>query len=279
MIYRTDMAVLEGETSFYDVKYLLNGDNYYFSIAKSPIFGEDGSVVGICGIGRDISDRKRTENALSMANKKLDLLSKITRHDLRNKITAISGYCELIKDETGEGYANELIEKQELSLEEMNRIIEFLKKYEVVESEPAKWIDMQPEITEYISSIESNGIRIDVKLEDLEIFSDIIFIRIFSDLINNSIVHGENVSFIDISWKKAGDTVVIVYEDNGCGIADDLKEKIFIKGFGRGTGLGLYYIREILNVLGMSIKETGKSGTGAVFEINVPLEMCHFRPA
>lgn len=276
IIHESDMGVLEGKTCSYDISHRLKGEKYHFSVVKVPVRGEDGSVVGICGISRDITGRKRTEDALGLANRKLGLLSKITRHDLRNKITAIMGYCELARDETDSESIKMFIDREEASLEEMTTIIEFLKKYETLESEPARWLALQREISEYISGVESGGISAEIDLEGLEIFSDSIFIRIFSDLINNSVMHGGTVSGIKIGWRESKDHIRIIYEDNGCGIPEELKEKIFTKGFGKGTGLGLYYIREILGVIGISILETGEEGKGAVFEIEVPVDICRF---
>lgn len=275
-IHDSDMEVLEGRTCSYDISHWLKGEKYHFSVVKVPLRDEDGSVFGICGISRDITGRKHTENALGVANRKLSLLSKITRHDLRNKITAILGYCELARDETENESVLRLIEREEASLEEMTTIIEFLKKYETVESEPSRWLSLQSELTGYISGVETGGIPVDLDLEGLEIFSDAIFIRIFSDLINNSVIHGGSVSNIRIGWKVSDEQIKIVYGDDGAGIPADIKEKIFVKGFGKGSGLGLYYIREILGVIGMTIAETGEEGKGAVFEIMVPVDICRF---
>jgi signal transduction histidine kinase len=67
-----------------------------------------------------------------------------------------------------------------------------------------------------------------------------------------------------------GSPMVIIFEDNGEGVADEEKELIFRNGFGRNTGLGLALSRDILSVTGMSIRETGTKGMGARFEIQVP---------
>ncbi len=63
---------------------------------------------------------------------------------------------------------------------------------------------------------------------------------------------------------------MIWYEDDGGGIATEEKEKVFEKGFGKNTGLGLFLIREILSITGITIIETGEPGVGVRFEIIVP---------
>ncbi|MDH7509548.1 MAG: hypothetical protein QHH04_00700 [Methanolinea sp.] len=60
------------------------------------------------------------------------------------------------------------------------------------------------------------------------------------------------------------------FRDNGKGIAEDEKEKISGKGYGEHTGYGLFLAREILAITGISIRECGVPGEGAVFEMIVP---------
>jgi signal transduction histidine kinase len=62
----------------------------------------------------------------------------------------------------------------------------------------------------------------------------------------------------------------VVWKDNGIGIATDEKERIFERGFGKNTGLGLFLVREILSLTGITITENGEPGKGARFEIVVP---------
>jgi signal transduction histidine kinase len=54
------------------------------------------------------------------------------------------------------------------------------------------------------------------------------------------------------------------------GIAENEKEKIFMGGYGKNTGFGLFLAREILAITGITIRETGIPGEGARFEITVP---------
>jgi len=60
-----------------------------------------------------------------------------------------------------------------------------------------------------------------------------------------------------------------VCEDDGDGVASGEKEKIFERGFGKNTGLGLFLSREILSITGIMIRETGVPGKGARFEMTV----------
>jgi signal transduction histidine kinase len=62
----------------------------------------------------------------------------------------------------------------------------------------------------------------------------------------------------------------IVFEDNGSGVPEYEKEKLFSRGYKRNTGLGMYLVREILGITGILIEENGNPGFGTRFEIRVP---------
>ena len=75
---------------------------------------------------------------------------------------------------------------------------------------------------------------------------------------------------IVVTSEPAGNALMIRWEDNGPGVPEVMKEKIFERGFGRNTGLGLFLAKEILALTGITIRETGTFGSGARFEIFVP---------
>ena len=61
------------------------------------------------------------------------------------------------------------------------------------------------------------------------------------------------------------------------GFRSQIKRRIFERGFGNNTGLGLFLSREILSITDITIRETGEPGKGARFEINVPREKYRIR--
>jgi signal transduction histidine kinase len=64
--------------------------------------------------------------------------------------------------------------------------------------------------------------------------------------------------------------MIITYSDDGAGIPGEMKEKVFLQGFGKHTGLGMYLARAILSITGITIRETGEPGKGVRFEMVVP---------
>jgi len=106
--------------------------------------------------------------------------------------------------------------------------------------------------------------------EKTEIFADPLIRRVWFNLVDNSLRHGGKVTAIRFSVEEKEDGLSIVCEDDGTGIPPGEKEKIFGRGYGKNTGMGLFLSREILAITGISISENGEPGKGARFEIRVP---------
>jgi len=96
---------------------------------------------------------------------------------------------------------------------------------------------------------------------------------VFYNLIDNTIRHGA-ASTITISFEEK-ESGYLIYQDDGFGIVESDKEKIFSRGYGKGTGIGMAFIREVLESDDIAIRENGIKGKGASFEIMVPPD--HYR--
>ena len=211
------------------------------------------------------------------ANRKLNLLSGITRHDIRNQLTGLLGYIGLMKEQVGDPDLLALVEKEELVAGHIVRQIEFTKNYEELGVNAPIWQDVGLSINALKSSRSRSTLNITTKLDGLEVYADPLFEKVHENLIDNSIRHGERVRNISFSYiPYSSDAIALLYEDDGVGIHDEDKEKIFEKGFGKNTGLGLFLTREILAITGITIKERGTYGKGVRFEILIPQRRYRF---
>lgn len=98
---------------------------------------------------------------------------------------------------------------------------------------------------------------------------NLFFIVIFN-LMDNVIRYGVGATVIRFHSHQSGTDLILSCEDDGVGVPDDVKERIFEQGYGNNTGQGLFLVREILAITGISITETGVYGQGARFDIRVP---------
>jgi PAS domain S-box-containing protein len=225
------------------------------------------------GVNQDITDRKKAEEALHRANRQLSLLSGITRHDILNKITGILGYLKLAEMKSSDPALGEYLGKMESATTEIQSQIESTRIYQDLGTNEPQWIELD---TVMPRSQVLATIALHVNVQGVEVFADPMLGKIFSNLLDNSIRHGQRVTEIQVSLQTSGEDLVVVWEDNGIGVGADEKEQIFERGFGKNTGLGLFLVRGILALTGITIQETGEPGKGARFEITVPKRLYRF---
>jgi PAS domain S-box-containing protein len=223
-----------------------------------------------CNI-RDITARKRTEEALALANKKLNLLSSITRHDIVNKLNVLEAYFELSRSQSPNSKMQEFIGNEITTAKAIRHLINFAKDYEGMGVNSPVWQDVSSCIQKNNASLPLGDVKVIVNGPQAEVFADMLFQKVFYNLIDNALRYGGNqLKTITISYEENSAGLVITVEDNGAGISAADKEYLFKRGFGKQTGLGLFLSREILSITGNTITENSLPGKGARFEITVP---------
>jgi len=261
-----------------------DGSPIWVSVNDRPKCNERGEVEWVDGMIEDITERRALEQemashnrelvrfneALAQANKKLNILSSVTRHDILNKITALLAYLELSQELTKDSTLLNYIHKEIDTIQSIERQIDFTRYYQDIGVRSPEWQDVPSIIRSVAAQLPLEAVSFQVHLDGISVFSDPLIEKVFYNLMENSVRHGEHVTAISFSLQKSADALKIVYEDNGIGIPPENKEKIFIRGFGKHTGLGLFLIREILSITGITIAETGEFGKGSRFEIDVP---------
>jgi len=238
----------------------------------------------VLAVIRDITERRRIEDekarhtaelkqyadALTRTNSKLNLMNSITRHDILNQITAVTGYLDLIYAKVADHELRRLIEPALLASDNIEQYIQFSKEYQEIGVRSPGWFPVRNLIASAISGLTLGDVRLIIDIRDLEIFADPLLEKVFYTLIENALRHAKGMTRIRFSCQKSGTSLVIACEDDGPGVPPRYKEKIFSRGFYLHTGYGLFLSREILAITGISIRETGENGKGARFEIIVP---------
>jgi signal transduction histidine kinase len=224
----------------------------------------------------EIVERNMAKEALQMAIKKLNMLSSITRHDILNQIMGLRTYLDLSREELKGTRFAAFIEKEDQAAEAIQRQIEFTRYYQDIGVNASTWQDVTVVIRSAIKQLSLPAIEVKVAIKDVEIFSDPLIEKVFVNLMENSLRHGERVTKMDFSSHPSEAGLVLTYCDNGVGISFEDKKKLFQKGFGKHTGLGLFLSREILAITGITITENGEPGKGVQFEMTVPTEGYRF---
>lgn len=245
-----------------------------FNLSISSLPSKD-NVKGKLILIHDCTENYRYQEALELANKKINLMNNITRHDLFNQVNVLSGYTALISEMLPQDVRNDpRIEKYlknlNKSVEIIHNQISFTKDYQEIGAFSPTWQSISSVVKEAAFAFSSQGLEFSIEEKGFEVYADPLFVKVFYNLFDNSIAHGECVTRISISSHKVDGNLIIEITDNGKGVASNMKEIIFNKSFGNNTGLGLFFIRTVLSITEMEIKEVGLEGKGAKFAINVP---------
>lgn len=267
---KEDLQVIaEGSRLSYELPIILADGQTHITLYSVDGFRlADGRPGGLIGMLVDISDQKNLENALKGVNRQLNLLTSITRHDINNKITAINGFIGLLLEKNMESASRSYIERIAAAVQAIESQIAFTKVYQDLGTREPRWQALESVIS---GLLVPDTLHLVHKVHGIRVFADPMLERVFFNLLDNTLRHGGPVTQVRVSAVAGrSDSLVIVWEDNGIGIPPEEKERIFERGFGKNTGLGLFLVREVLGISGITIAETGIPGQGARFEIVVP---------
>jgi len=221
-------------------------------------------------IARDITERKKAEEALTQANRKMNLLTQVTRHDMANQLVLLNGYVELIKKAKDNSDLMMWQKKMEKTLESLGRQLEFTKQYQDIGVKEPVWQNLHELVVRSRSHLSLGGLRLKEEGTDVQILADPLFEKVVLNLIDNAVRHSQAKHLI-IKAVREEDELVISFKDDGIGIGDEDRKHIFERGYGKNTGFGLFMSREILGMTHGEIKETSAAGEGANFEIIIPM--------
>jgi PAS domain S-box-containing protein len=255
----------------YEIEILTKSGGRRTVVVGGTVIEYSGSSASL-NVLTDITERKLAVDALRQANKQLNLLSSITRHDIKNQLLALSGYLEISKESLGDlARTSEFIAKEERITDTIAHQISFTKDYEELGAAAPEWQNVNASIEKALLGLPMRAVRVEIDPNNPEVFADRLFEKVFYNLIDNALRYGgAGMKTIRVSSQEIDTGLLIVCEDDGVGITVEDKKRLFTRGFGKNTGLGLFLSREILAITGITITENGIPGKGARFEITVP---------
>ena len=260
---------LSGEPQFFEWVYTrCDGTSFTADVSLTRIHLQDRDVLQ--AIIQDISERKKAELALMTVTKKLSLLHAITFTEIQNAVFALSGYMALEREADDPARTKKYCGLAEDVVKKIGKSLAFARSFQDLGGSPARWQNVERTFILAVSHLEISGITRSVRLDHLEIYADPFLERVFVALVDNVLRHATGATAITLRYEQHQDCLLIFFEDDGCGIPIESKERIFEWGGGSRQGLGLFLAREILGITGITIQETGEPGKGARFVLEVP---------
>lgn len=284
---------IQNKSNFQFIHPIRLDNQKYWVNTRGKVKVEEGIIVKIFGTSQDITERIEKEEALQNKNLELEKINSEldqfvykTAHDLRAPLTNLIGLISVMRNETNPDLLKTYFDLQEKSVEKMDafihKITNFTKNSRLpVQADPIDFNKLVDEVfNEYLYYDKSEIIQKTVSINlDVEVHSDIERLKsILSNLVSNAIkfadINKDNPS-LNLKIQSTYSDFIIKIEDNGIGIADKCKSRVFDMFYrghksSEGAGLGLYIVKETVNKLNGKISLNSKELEGTELSIILP---------
>lgn len=254
------------------------------SVTTSRIHNPNGELIGALVIFSDLTARKETQRRLAQTERLATLgeLMAGVAHEVRNPLTAIRGYVQIIRQQTSLPVHQEYLSVVLKEIDSINRVIQQLLDFSRPRQSQWQQVLLNSLIEETLILVQTSGVQARIAFnfeQDKELPAIVADRELLKQVILNILINavqaistcGE-IRIRTLSYSTTQQAVII--EDNGCGIDIALQKKIFDPFFttkASGTGLGLALSQRIINAHQGDIHVASMPGCGATFTLILPI--------
>ncbi|WP_158303609.1 ATP-binding protein [Methanosphaerula palustris] len=238
-------------------------------LAKTAVVTDrSGAVIGGIETLTDISAQRSAIERLLSANANLQQANRVVRHDIMNELTIVLGYLNLAGESVTDPEVQGDLARASLGARQIQQLIEFTREIRSHGTVLPSWQQLDKVVAAALKNSTSCVPTVTVRGDAVRLLADSLLVRVISTLLTDTYQRGGNL--VELWTEEHGDHLCIIYTDDGDGIPEYEKERIFGENFDKVRGYGLFLDREILAVTGITLRETGDPDRGAHFEIVVP---------
>jgi PAS domain S-box-containing protein len=271
-----------------------------------PLTGIDGEMLGYVKILRDLTERKKSEDAIKAYMKELEELNThkesvlaILSHDLRSPLSAIIGTAKYLKSNFQKMEGSVVKEMLEMlyksstdELEMLDYLVEWARiKYASEVFSPTK-IELLPYVEKVFETLNETAAVKSINLHstiegNTKVFADSkMLLSIIQNIVSNAIKHTESGGNITVSANTKDDKLIIQIKDTGIGMTKEIQEKLFTPQMkelsetrkeNKGAGIGLLLVKGFLEKNDGEIWVESIEGQGSSFYFTLPLEKPAFK--
>lgn len=255
---------------------------YAFGFNERQLFTE------LC---RDIRDAKNVletqqrvqeqQSELEARNVEWEVLNRIVRHDIRNKMTVVRGRAELLADDIDDDqrHLQQILDNSERVIDitkEARQVAKTLAETDEIELEP---VELAPTLEDEIGDLRDiypdATVTVDGDLPTVTVAANEFLSSLFRNVLTNAVVHNQTTTpAVEISAERTDESVVVDIADDGPGIPADVwetafEDERFVTG-DDGHGVGLYLVNSLVSQYGGDI-DIDTDGSGTAVAIELPL--------
>lgn len=241
------------------------GDRLPYEFSGNRLTDVDDETIGLAGIGRDVSDRE-------LRRQRLSVLSRVLRHDVRNRTTVIRGQAEHVREQVDDQALATALSRVEDAAAELAatsdraRQAEQILRGETARRQPVDLVDL---VEGALEATDTDGMTIERELPDR---GRVVGTGAVEDAVGELVQNvGSHVGdpTVRITIEGEGDTAALVVADDGPGIPPHERRALVDEEespLSHGTGLGLWLVRWIVTVAGghVTVRDSDLGGSAVV---------------
>lgn len=282
------------------ITFASDGHRAYLNTIKTPMYDAEGRLLGVLGIGRDITEYHKLEDQLRHAQKmeSIGTLAGGIAHDFNNILSAIIGYgqvtlMDMPQDDPLRMNIENMLGSAESAASLTQSLLTFSRK-QITERKPIDLNTVLKKVKKFLVRVigEDVAVRMALAGGQLAIFADggqleQVFMNLATNardampkggsfFIESSVIELDNQFVTAHGYGKPGTYAMVTVTDTGEGMSEEIRKKIFepfftTKEAGRGTGLGLAMVYGIVKKHEGLINVYSEPGKGTTFRIYLPM--------
>ncbi|MDT0596142.1 PAS domain-containing sensor histidine kinase [Glaciecola petra] len=260
-----------------------NGEEKILHVTKKAFSASDGNTY-LMSVSRDVTEKEILINDLKRSNSDLDNFAYVASHDLRSPLNVIKRLVSWVAEDCADILPPDSKDNLELTLNRvarMEKLLVDLLSYSRIgkDYQESSKTNLRELVVELLSLLDL-PMGFVVNCDNVDIHVPVVpFNVVMLNLVSNAIKHHDSGNAkIQIKAKVTKRASIISIEDNGPGIAEKNKERIFQlfetlkpRDEVEGSGMGLSVVKKIVEHYGGSIKVSDNLPRGTKFEINWPI--------
>lgn len=259
-----------------------------------------GAPIGLATVSRDITARKRAEEALKAADRRKDEFLATLAHELRNPLAPIRNAVHILRHDVSDKTKGKrdlaLLSMMDRQIEHLIRLVDDLLEVSRITRGKIDLKKRRLDLGEVLRHaletaqpmIDAGGheLRVELPSEPMELDADPVRLaQVFTNLLNNAAKYTEHGGVVELVAERRGREAVVAVRDSGVGIPPEMLPRVFDlftqvdRSLGRaqgGLGIGLALVKSLLGLHGGTVEAHSDGlGRGSVFLVRLPIDAQH----